>query len=332
MSNKNTDNEMVQPTLDEGKKGLIEAQLEITQFGIDNAAIGIFRVDEAGTILYVNKHAAISLGYTRDELNGMSLFTIDTNFNNKRFTQHRQQTQKSINKTIISSHKRKDGTIFPVEVTINYFKYNDQYYSFSFVKNISEELNAENELKKREEMFRSFFEATNAGKSITQITGEIHVNQAFCDMLGYKQKELEQKKWQEITPQEDIEIISEQLKTLLQGKTKSSRFEKRYIRKNGSICWADVSVVLRYDEQNNPLYYVTTIIDITDQKRAQEDLIVIKQNLQNEVNTKTKELQDRVSLLERFRDATIEREFRIKELTDEVTQLQKKLNITSNEA
>ena len=127
-------------------------------------------------------------------------------------------------------------------------------------------------LRKSEEKFKIFFESANIGKSITLPTGEIHVNQAFCNMLDYAPEELRNKKWQEITHAEDIEATQKQIDQLLQGREDSARFNKRYIHKNGSYLWADVSVVMHRDINRQPLFFITTVIDISERKKVEEAL------------------------------------------------------------
>jgi PAS domain S-box-containing protein len=123
-----------------------------------------------------------------------------------------------------------------------------------------------------EEKFRLVFESANVGKSITLPTGEINVNQALCDMLGYTREELRGKKWQDITPPDEFETTQIPLDLLLQGKKDSVRFKKRYIRKNGSYVWADVSVVVHRDSDGKPLFLITTIIDITEHEKSEENM------------------------------------------------------------
>lgn len=52
-----------------------------------------------------------------------------------------------------------------------------------------------------EARFRNVFESANVGKSLTLLTGEMYVNQAFSDMLGYPREELQMKTWKDITPE-----------------------------------------------------------------------------------------------------------------------------------
>jgi PAS domain S-box-containing protein len=139
---------------------------------------------------------------------------------------------------------------------------------------------AQKALLDSENKFKLIFETANVGKSLTLSTGKINVNQAFCNMLGYTKEELKDKKWQEITPAEDIEATQKHLDPLLQGRGNSARFNKRYIHKNGSYIWADVSVVMHRDSNGQPLFFITTIIDITERKRAEDTLRDSERRLQ----------------------------------------------------
>ncbi len=128
------------------------------------------------------------------------------------------------------------------------------------------------ELQESLDRFKYVFESANVGKSMTLLTGEVNVNKAFADFLGYTQEELEGKRWQDLTPNEDIEPTEIEIASLLTGKKKATRFEKRYIHKSGELLWADVSASLRRNPQGEPLYFITTIIDITERKRTEKAL------------------------------------------------------------
>ncbi len=137
---------------------------------------------------------------------------------------------------------------------------------------VSNRKRAETELLHSESKFRSVFEAANVGKSLTELDGRVHVNKAFCDMLGYSADELRHKKWQDLTPPEDVAKSEEALVPLISGEKESTRFTKRYIRRDASHVWADVSVAIRRDQGGNPLHYITTVVDITERIRAREAL------------------------------------------------------------
>ncbi|MFZ5918982.1 MAG: PAS domain S-box protein [Chloroflexota bacterium] len=124
-------------------------------------------------------------------------------------------------------------------------------------------------LRESEDRFRYVFEAANVGKSVTLPGGEINVNKAFADMLGYTREELKGKTWQELTPPDEVAAVRKVLAPLLEGAQDSARLTKRYVHKDGSHVWADVSIAMRRDDEGQPLYFVTTIVDITERKRAE---------------------------------------------------------------
>jgi PAS domain S-box-containing protein len=130
----------------------------------------------------------------------------------------------------------------------------------------------EKEISANVEKFKIIFESSNVGKSITLLTGEIEANQAFCDMLGYSKQELQNKKWQELTPSEDIEGIERNLAAIISGQKDADRFIKRYFHRNGSIVLVDLSLVLYRNEQGEPLFFISTLIDVTERKQIERKL------------------------------------------------------------
>ena len=127
------------------------------------------------------------------------------------------------------------------------------------------------ELRESLNRFQSVFEAANVGKSITLPTGEINSNRAFAGMLGYAPEELRGKTWQELTLPEDVPETKRRISPLLDGREDSVRLEKRYVRKDGGIVWADVSMTMLRDSRNHPLHFITTNVDISERKRAEEE-------------------------------------------------------------
>jgi PAS domain S-box-containing protein len=138
---------------------------------------------------------------------------------------------------------------------------------------ITERKKAEEVIKESEEKFKSIFENSIIGKSVTYFSGKIQANKAFSNMLGYSEDEFREQRWQDITHPDDIELSQRVVDSLISGKKDSDRFIKRYLHKNGSVVWADVSTVLRRDKGGKPLYLMTTISDITERKRMEEELL-----------------------------------------------------------
>jgi PAS domain S-box-containing protein len=148
-------------------------------------------------------------------------------------------------------------------------------WKWKLAREIGTRKKAETALVNSEEKFRVVFESANVGKSITLPTGEINVNQALCDMLGYTREELKGKKWQDITAPDEIETTQKISDMLLQGRKDSIRLNKRYVHKNGSYVWADVSIVAHRDFDRKPLFFITTILDITEHKKTEEKMRLV---------------------------------------------------------
>jgi PAS domain S-box-containing protein len=159
---------------------------------------------------------------------------------------------------------------------------------------------SEKALIESERKFKSVFESSNIAKSITTLKGEINVNKAFCDMLGYSTEELKNKNWADITPQEEIGMINNEVDSLIKGVRRSTRFKKRYVHKNGSLIWTDVSVALVLDETGKPLYFLTTVVDITEQKHAEMVISKLNEELEERVARRTSQLESANRELETF--------------------------------
>jgi len=180
--------------------------------------------------------------------------------------------------------RRKDGssfTAYGLATTITDEQGRLAGYQTS-VLDITERKRAEERLRESEDKFKYVFEYAPVGKSITLPMGEISVNEAFCEMLGYSREELEHKNWQDISHHDDIAVTQENLNAILSGEKDVGRFEKRYFHKNGTVIWADVSTSLRRAQDGQPLYFMTTAIDITERKRAEEEKKKIEARLQQQ--------------------------------------------------
>jgi PAS domain S-box-containing protein len=151
---------------------------------------------------------------------------------------------------------------------------------FGTIQDITDRKRTEEALRDSEDLFKYVFDRSIVGKSITRLTGETRVNEALCDMLGYTQAEYQNRRWQEITHPDDVALTQREIDALIKDEKKVSRFTKRFIHKNGSVVWVDLSSTLRRDENGRPLYLISTLVDITERKRAEEALRKSEANVQ----------------------------------------------------
>ncbi len=132
-----------------------------------------------------------------------------------------------------------------------------------------------------ETLFRRTFDAAPVGSAIVdQDFTFTQVNTAFCQLLGYTEKELLGRSFNAITHPDDIAASRAGIEHLLTGQATTFEQEKRYLRKNGTIIWGLVSVSIVRDDTNQPLYLIPIIQDITERKRTEEALRESESNLQ----------------------------------------------------
>ncbi len=128
-------------------------------------------------------------------------------------------------------------------------------------------------LRASEELFRAAFENMVVGLVLTSVEGRLlKANPAFCDMLGYLPQELEKVELTALTHPDDRAMSIEHMRRLLGDGQQTSRFEKRYLHKNGQAVWADIGVSLVHDAHGNPLHFIVYAQDITERKRIADEL------------------------------------------------------------
>ncbi len=137
------------------KRKQAEERLQLMQFSVDRAADAAFYICPDGKFFYVNEAACKSLGYSREELLTMSIHDIDPGFAAQGWRLHWQEVQQRGSFTIETQHQTKQGRVFPVEVTLNYLKFNDQEYNCAFARDISDRKRSEAALRKSEELYRT---------------------------------------------------------------------------------------------------------------------------------------------------------------------------------
>ncbi|MBZ4675821.1 MAG: domain S-box [Anaerophaga sp.] len=169
-------------------------QARLDRFCIDHAGIGIYQIsDESGKILSVNRQACIDLGYTKDELLNMTVFDLDPNFlkaGNEKWHQHRQKIRKKGTGTIETLHKRKDGSLMPVEVTITYLDFDGMPLSFSFARDITRRKITEKALKESEELFRTTLYSIGDGVITCDTEGKVmNINKVAEELTGWQEVE-----------------------------------------------------------------------------------------------------------------------------------------------
>jgi PAS domain S-box-containing protein len=133
---------------------------------------------------------------------------------------------------------------------------------------------AEEALRESEERYRAFFETVAVGAAETDpITSRfLRVNDNLCRFLDYDRDELLTTTFHQVTHPDDRARNSEGIAQLLRDAIPEYVTEKRYLRKDGEIVWAQLAVALVRDRDGRPLHSVAIMQDITERKRTEEAL------------------------------------------------------------
>ncbi len=132
---------------------------------------------------------------------------------------------------------------------------------------------AEERLRESEEQFRSTFENMAIGMTHMGLDGRwLRVNQRFCDITGYSREELLTKTFHDITYPDDLDRSLAHVQSLLAAELPRYSLEKRYVRKDGSLVWVELTASLRRGADGQPLYSIGAIEDISARRAVQEAL------------------------------------------------------------
>ena len=115
----------------------MDERMQLTQFAMENSVIEVYWLDADACICYVNAQACATLGYSRDELMELSIPDIDPLFPVAQWESHWASLKQERTQFFETLHKRKDGSVFPVEVWANYVKSGELEYNVAFCRDIT---------------------------------------------------------------------------------------------------------------------------------------------------------------------------------------------------
>ena len=129
-------------------------RLRLTQFTVDHAADGVFWIGRNARFLYVNDTVCEKLGYTHEELLGMTVHDIDPDFPRELWEESWLEVKQGGVFTRESRHRRKNGEVFPVELRVHCVQWEDHEVHVAVARDISERKRAEEMLR-----FNAFHDA-----------------------------------------------------------------------------------------------------------------------------------------------------------------------------
>jgi diguanylate cyclase (GGDEF)-like protein/PAS domain S-box-containing protein len=151
-------------TRDISERKAVEEALMLTQIAVDRSSDAVFWMDmDEGRIFKVNEQASRNLGYTIDELVGMHVWDIDPTCPPELMAELIKALRQQGSMRLESTHRRKDGSTFPIEVIANYVRYRDKEYNIAFTRDLSERKQAEEALRESEERLHQAIRVSQTG-------------------------------------------------------------------------------------------------------------------------------------------------------------------------
>ena len=129
---------------------------------------------------------------------------------------------------------------------------------------------AASSLAAKEAQLRATVDQVAVGISRTAPDGRfLEVNQTLCRMLGYTASELLERSFPDITHPEDVSRSVQLRERLYSGDVASGKIEKRYLRRDGSVMWAEAALTVVRGAGGGTAYVVAVIQDVSARKRAE---------------------------------------------------------------
>jgi PAS domain S-box-containing protein len=145
-------------------------------------------------------------------------------------------------------------------------------YEIAVYDDISVQRDTEARLKESEARFRQTFELAASGICHVVDGRFVRVNRSLCEILGYREKELLGRHVKDVSHPEDRDVTDADLARIRSGELDQARFEKRYLRRDGSVVWCDLAIAQVRDMFGMPLYEIAVFDDITERKKSEAAL------------------------------------------------------------
>jgi PAS domain S-box-containing protein len=249
-------------------------RLELFQTLINHTYDAIDVSKEDGQLMYVNNEAAKRYGIDVSKLDNYTVSDLDPIFKDKARWEAKLEKLKTTDFITLESENvnHQTGETFPVELTLRYVKINEVGYVIANSRNISTRKKIEHLLQSQEQKYRNIIANMNLGLLEVDLDDNIRfANQSFTQMCGYDMYELIGKKAAPLfTSPESQSLIK--YKNSLRREGVADSYELQVVDKKGEKKWWLISGAPLYNETGLLIGTIGIHLDITAQKKLEEDL------------------------------------------------------------
>ena len=242
---------------------------------VDHATDGFFLFDEHQAILDVNKQACESLGYSREEMIGMRPRDFDANLDQASIVRIGERVNTGETVTFETLHRRKDGTVFPVEVRARQFQDGADRFRLSLARDITERKRAEEVLRENEAKLQEAQRIGHFGWWERDFaTNHVSLSDEVCRIFGLRAVDLPEwhDRWLNLIHHEDRPRVAEAAAAALVRGSPRYDVEYRVVRPDRAERIVHSQGDVTWDESGRPLHQFGVLQDITELRQAEIEL------------------------------------------------------------
>lgn len=257
----------------------------------ENSPDAIFVEDREGNVLDANPAACRLLEMDRPTLIGKNVLELVPPDQRETVASDFPNVVRGQRDNIEGYAWTKAGRTIPVEMTVGHLRYSGTAALLFHARDISKRKQAEDQLRETQERLSGIFNSSRDAICFSTVDGVVvDVNDAFCELTGYSRDEwLAGQKYQEITPEEYLEDETKAVRGVL-ATGQPVDFEKEYVRKDGSRVPILLTGFVVTGSDGKPMGLAAIVRDITEQKRAEEELKKHREQLEELVEERTLQL------------------------------------------
>jgi PAS domain S-box-containing protein len=248
--------------------------LELFRSLVDNCNDAVEVVDpKTLRFLDVNQKACRSLGYSREELLSLTVLDIDPKVTAASVAKIAEKLRNAGSLVVESEHRRKDGSVFPVEVSMKWVSL-DRKYVVTIAHDLTARKQAEARLQASEIRYHALHDRAPVGICRVETISHrfLEVNPTFCEIVGRTEQDMLERNVESITHPDDLGKSLGKLRQLAAGELRHYSIEKRYIRPDGSVRWVEAEIVAMWPDEAKPTWHMAVVQDITERRLAEEAL------------------------------------------------------------
>ena len=284
----------------EDKVDLRTEELKKFKFLADNAEDAMILMQKDGSFAYLNDKAKKNWGYTDEELQFMKVPDVDAIHQEDVFANVFALAQLETIPVFETLHKRKDGSIFPVEVNIKGITLDHEPHLFAVARDITKRKKVETALKESEERLNLAVENAEAGVFDTDLVTEHTIRSPkHAQIYGYKdnQGEWTLDKVREHMLPEDREPALMAYQGSFNSGVLNHSFRIR--RVDGVTRWVQTIGKVVFSEKKVPLRIIGTVTDITDKKELEKQKDEFISTVSHELKTPVTSIKAYTQFLKR---------------------------------